>query len=331
MMPKQTQKKQRLIEVAELSLDEWLDLLHNPPTDAIFAGYEFPTTAHKEQYLANIAQRSDEEVISLIRRFLIPSGVLGIDQFHLQWIKKEVRGNPALLRREWVRRLIAWSLSKGKSPPPWEGITWIIDLLPHWPGEALKALDAYFLAHAQQLPDGRLVGLGEAGELIRAKFIGIPGNLQEQVITLKEISPRAFEHIVERLYDSIGYTTQLTPTSRDGGRDVIAGRTEATKAEQLRIQCKRYESNVGVKFIRELLGVVSAEKANKGVLVTTSNFTRSAKHFAKTNPRIELIHGQQLVALLNEHLGSKWPTEIERLILESQQVHMHEVSPNDDL
>lgn len=326
-MDKLNQGVRRIIGVAKLSLEEWLDLLRNPPRDAIFADYEFPTTVHKEQYLASIEQRPENEVILLIRRFLISSGSMGVDQHHLKWIMEAARDDPSLLRREWNRRLIAWNLSKGESPPPWEGITWIIDLLPHWPGEALKALDAYFLAHAQQLPDGRFAGLGEAGELIRAKFIGTPRSLQDRVNTLKEISPRAFEHVVERLYDTIGYVTQLTSPSRDGGRDVIAGRTGPTRAEQLRIQCKRYESPVGVKFVRELLGVVTSEKVNKGVLITTSNFTRPACDFAKENPRIELIHGQGLVALLNEHLGAKWPRQIERLVLDSQQAHMRKPIP----
>jgi restriction system protein len=323
-MDKLNQEVPSIIEVAKLSLEEWLDLVRNPPKDAIFADYEFPTAGHKEQYLASIEQRPDKEVRLLIRRFLISSGSLGIDQQHFKWIAKAARADPGLLDREWNRRLLTWHLSNGKSPPPWEGITWIIDLLPRWPKEALRALDAYFLAHAQQLPDGRLAGLGEAGELIRAKFIGTPTSLQERVNTLKEISPRAFEHVIERLYDAMGYVTQITPPSRDGGRDVIATRTEPTRAEQLRIQCKRYESSVGVTCARELLGVVSSEKVSKGVLITTSRFTKPARDFGTENPRIELIHGQGLVALLNEHLGAKWPLEIEHLVLESQQAHTRE-------
>lgn len=314
------------IEVEELSLDEWLELMREPPLDATFADYQFPTDGHKSDYIAKIGERSEEEVLLLVRRFLIPTCTLGGDRYKLEWIKKAAKDNPEILRREWVKRLLFWDITKGKAPPPWEGITWIIDLLPHWPGEALKGLDAYFLAHAQQLPDGRVCGLSEAAELIRAKFIGLPGNLREQVNTLKETSPRVFEHLVERLYSKIGYETKLTPPSKDGGRDIIAWRTDTSKAEHLQIQCKRYESNVGVSYVRELLGVVSAEKVNKGVLVTTSNFTRPSKLFAQNNPRIELIHGQALVALMNEHLGARWPGAIERLVLESQKVHMREIS-----
>ena len=49
--------------------------------------------------------------------------------------------------------------------------------------------------------------------------------------------------------------------------------------------------------VRELYGVVVSEEANKGILITSSQFTQSAIEFAKEK-RIELIDGEQLDKLI---------------------------------
>ena len=58
-------------------------------------------------------------------------------------------------------------------------------------------------------------------------------------------------------------------------------------------------------------------KPIKGVLVTTSRFSAEARKFAQRNP-LELIDGQTLVLLLNEHLGPRWAQRIDRLVAESE-------------
>jgi restriction system protein len=72
------------------------------------------------------------------------------------------------------------------------------------------------------------------------------------------------------------------------------------------IQCKRTEKKVGVKEVRSLLGVVSNEKATKGVLVCASEFTHTARNLEDENSRLELIGNKDLQILLNEYLGSTW-------------------------
>jgi restriction system protein len=312
-------KQDRYIESADLSLSKWLKLLEKPPRDAIFVDYQFPTQQHKDEYISSIDQRSEAEVVALIRHFLIPSSGLGIDKMILQTFLSSSRENPEMYQRmaerEFIRRLIK-SLGP-KNPPPWEGITWVLDLLPHFPKRALAGLNAYFMAHAQWLPDGRITGLSDAIELIRAKFIGVPEKVQDRVELLNSMGSREFECIVERLYNAIGYDTELTPPRADGGRDVIARQSAPARKEELRVECKRYSKSVGVEFARRLLGVVSSEKATKGVLVTSGGFTKGAREFARHNPRIELVPGTNLVLLLNEHLGPRWVAHWERLVAES--------------
>lgn len=307
----------KLLDTKELTLEEWLDLLRKPGKTN-FIDYEFPSDKHRSEYLSTIQDRPESEVIELLQHFLIPSASLGTDEWTLKWLlSQEPAELEKLLRFQYYRRLLFWSGSGSKTSPPWEGITWILDLLPHFPRQALGALDSYFLAHAQFLPDGRFRGLADAAELIREKFIGAPDNDSDTLKILLDINPRHFECIVERLYDAMDYKTLLTPERADSGRDIIATRSGPAKAERLIVECKRYSKPVSIKETRSILGVVSSEKANKGVIVTTSRFTKGAREFALSNKRIELIKGSELVLLLNEYLGARWPLHIERLVSES--------------
>lgn len=308
------------IECQEISLSEWLQLLHKPPHNAEFVNYQFPTDQHRNEYIQSIHERTEAEVLELLKRFLIPSSSLGTDiailQDYIQAAKSDPERHERMSQREFIKRLIRGVAGKN-APPPWEGITWVLDLLPHFPKLALEGLNAYFMAHAQWLPDGRFMGLGDAAELIRAKFIGIPERAKDKLDILFTLDPRQFECLIERLYDALDYDTMLTPPRSDGGRDIVAQQSATGRKERLLVECKKHVKPVGVDYARRLLGVVSSDKATKGVLVSTAEFTRGAREFARENPRLELVPGTELVILLNEHLGPKWPSHIERLIAES--------------
>lgn len=69
-----------IVEVSEMPLDEWLKLIFDPPANKLLIDYQFPTKEHRQQYLNSIDERTEEEICSLLRKFLIPSGTLGIDE-----------------------------------------------------------------------------------------------------------------------------------------------------------------------------------------------------------------------------------------------------------
>lgn len=281
----------------------------------------FPTELHKRKYLETLSQRSDRDVRNLLLKFLLRSGSLGKDTRSAAYLKGNLTRRLADIT-EYERRLVLWDLGV-KDIFPWEGITWVLDLCPWSPKEAIAALSAYLLAHIQVLPDGRINGLADALEVIRARYIGTPTTNAEKVSLLLDLSPRYFECLVERTYDALGYATTLTPPRKDGGRDILANHSAPSRREHLLIECKRYTNSVSVCSVRALLGVVTSEKANKGVLVTSSRFTRSAIKFGHDNSRLELIDGPTLVSLMNEHLGPTWPLRIDRLALESERQHLN--------
>jgi len=317
----------KYIDARQMPLDEWLALLFDVPDGAVFTSWAFPTDKHREEYIAGIGRRSEDDVCKLLEMFLIPSGTLGCDRRYMADLDVVEKEDPdmyqRMIRRQYYRRLFRYEIGFSKIPP-WEGITWVLDLLPHYPRQALEGLEAYSLAHIQLLPDGRSAGLCDAIEVIRAKYIGMPGTRTEAIRFLLDLRPRHFESLVERLYHRMNYETRLTPEKKDGGRDVVASRLAPGKLERILIECKRYSEPVGVGVARALLGVVSDEKVNKGVLVTTSRFTKATQELARRNPRLELITGDQLILLMNEHLGPTWPLHIESLVTESER----QISPH---
>lgn len=81
-----------------------------------------------------------------------------------------------------------------------------------------------------------------------------------------------------------GFGVQLTPESRDGGYDVLAIRhREHTDDEVVLVECKRYNDRrkVGIEVVRQLVGVVCIESATRGVIATTSRFSRPAVETAR--------------------------------------------------
>jgi restriction system protein len=93
------------------------------------------------------------------------------------------------------------------------------------------------------------------------------------------LSWQAFEQLISEAFRRRGFTVSDNAFSgADGGVDV-----RATKGgETFLIQCKHWRAQqVGVSVVRELYGVMSAEGAAGGYVVTSGRFTRDALDFAK--------------------------------------------------
>lgn len=115
-----------------------------------------------------------------------------------------------------------------------------------------------------------------------------------------KLSGIEFENVCQVLVEKMGFTTQTTKASGDGGIDLIAYNHQPLLSGKYIIQCKRYAGSVGEPIIRDLYGVIMSERANKGILMTTGHFTKSAISFAEGKP-IELIDGVKLKELLTQY------------------------------
>jgi restriction system protein len=65
------------------------------------------------------------------------------------------------------------------------------------------------------------------------------------------------------------------------------------------MQAKRWENTVGRPVVQAFAGSLDGVKARKGVMITTSHFSRGVIEYAdKIDKRIVLINGQQLAELM---------------------------------
>lgn len=299
----------------QIDLAEWLDLVLSDKDDGVT--FMFPNHGVRDSFLAAVSTMEDGDVRKVLRRFLVRTGEYGADELHAEWLKHlfmdESEEFGRAMAYEYNRRLVGLD-----DEPTWQGITWILDLLPDWPESAIAVIDSFLTANISFLPDGKIWALGHAQLVIRARWIGSASTHSEKLTQIYGLGHRSFEHLVDELYIRMGYRCVLTRPSRDGGRDVLADRSEPGSKETARIECKLWRGRVGVRVVRALLGIVSDEKATKGVLICPGGFTRSADALAARNPRLELIGPLELLTLLDRHLGNHWPEILDLHINQSR-------------
>jgi restriction system protein len=113
-----------------------------------------------------------------------------------------------------------------------------------------------------------------------------------------------FEHLIRELFEKEfgggGAEVKVTQASRDRGVDAIVFDPDPLRGGKFVIQAKRYTNTVDVGAVRDLYGTVVNEGANRGILVTTSNYGIDAYEFAKDKP-ITLLNGENLLHLLQKH------------------------------
>ncbi len=110
---------------------------------------------------------------------------------------------------------------------------------------------------------------------------------------------RRFEAVVEALFAQAGFQTRSQSHGADGGVDIWLHSRHAEGPVSV-VQCKHWQGRpVGVKELREFLGVMTAHRLERGTYATSSRFTEEAQGFARAN-RIHTLDGQGLLKLIDQ-------------------------------
>lgn len=126
---------------------------------------------------------------------------------------------------------------------------------------------------------------------------------EDLISTILEIEPSAFERLCQRILRESGFVqVEVTGKSGDGGIDgkgII--RINGLLSFHVFFQSKRYKGSVGSREIRDFRGAMQG-RADKGIFITTGNFTREAVKEASRDgaPPIDLIDGELLCEKLKE-------------------------------
>lgn len=112
---------------------------------------------------------------------------------------------------------------------------------------------------------------------------------------LNDMSWKQFEALVGEAFRRKGYAVNETGGGgADGGIDLALKK----EGETFLVQCKQWKAyKVSVTTVRELYGVMAAEGATGGFVVTSGVFTDEARAFA-VGRNIELMDGKALHALI---------------------------------
>lgn len=138
---------------------------------------------------------------------------------------------------------------------------------------------------------------------------------QDLLDRVRNAPPEFFERLIVSLLLSMGYggsradkAGRTLGRSGDDGVDGVIDQ-DALGLDRVYIQAKRYAAgnNIGSGAIRDFFGSLDRHKASKGLFVTTSTFSASAKETAEfLSKRIVLIDGTQLAALMvQQNIGCR--------------------------
>lgn len=119
--------------------------------------------------------------------------------------------------------------------------------------------------------------------------------------------PYYFERLVMDVLTKMGYgdpnnnSNIVTKKSGDEGIDGIINQ-DRLGLDKIYVQAKRWNENVSRPELQKFVGALSAKKSNKGIFITTSDFTKEAKDYASNlSHTIILINGKELTKLMIEY------------------------------
>lgn len=152
-------------------------------------------------------------------------------------------------------------------------------------------------------------------EALRAAYERINNALAEDILEkTRKVTPAFFEKLLIELLLAMGYggtgegAAHALGMTGDNGVDGVIDQ-DPLGVDQIYIQAKRYAlgNNVGASDIRDFFGALNLKKAQKGIFITTSDFTSSAQQTAQDlGMRIVLINGNELAKLmLRYNIGSR--------------------------
>ena len=142
--------------------------------------------------------------------------------------------------------------------------------------------------------DATLAGVSDSPSLERTSAL-IPTAWTLKLI--QDIEWKKFEELSTAFYQEKGIRAETTSLGADGGIDIKLYQDSSGNPTSL-VQCKAWNSRqVGVKEIREFLGVMTHEKIAKGFYMTSGEYSTDAKGTATAN-KITLINGEMLLAMI---------------------------------
>jgi len=145
-------------------------------------------------------------------------------------------------------------------------------------------------------------------EALEASVQALRSALADELLErLKNCTPQFFERLVVQLLVAMGYGGSLADAGQAVGRSGDEGIDGIIKEDKLGLdvvclQAKRWQGTVGRPVVQAFAGSMEGMRARKGVLITTSTFSKDAEEYVgKIERKIVLIDGERLAELMIDH------------------------------
>lgn len=187
------------------------------------------------------------------------------------------------------------------------------------PGAVMTRLDPFLTSPAPEVRVCALDLLGDVGDVDAIERMCMLPNTADEIRRIKESIGRIllrptnilalrdehFEHFVGHLLRKMGHQdVRVTQFSHDGGIDVISYRSrenaKGPALERWAVQCKRWSTNrVDEQALIDLIEASRVNDAKHALMITTSDYTKSAREYAEENSAfVEIVSGVELLAIL---------------------------------
>jgi restriction system protein len=149
--------------------------------------------------------------------------------------------------------------------------------------ELLKVLEG----HLYDLKDSPSLTKAEIITVVKPTIVtanqGMVEALKKRPEDIFRLSPRRYEELVAELLRDMGFEVEVTPATRDGGKDILAYFKTNCGTFLSLVEAKHYRSDrkIGVELVRTLYGTLCDYQANSAMMVTTSSFSKDAHDFQK--------------------------------------------------
>jgi restriction system protein len=240
------------------------------------------------------------------RQELLPSGQQTVFSNRVAWAKSHLK-NAGLIDNP-VRGRVSIA-DAGKKVLAQKPATVNCRFLKQFPSY-LKFIGQLPKAEGKDVPQEEAILEGKQTplELLDSSFNTLRNATAGELLArLRTCSPGFFEQVVVRLLRAMGYggvagDASVTGKSGDGGIDGII-KEDKLGLDVVCIQAKRWDGSVGRPIIQGFVGSMDYIRARKGVILTTSQFTKDALDFVDRieGKKVVLIDGPTLAGLMIEH------------------------------
>jgi cold shock CspA family protein len=165
------------------------------------------------------------------------------------------------------------------------------------------------LLNQEQEDSGAIEENSEVRILVNSLAKGLISAVAKNPRALDEIEWRDIERLLAEAISGLGIEVELTPGSKDGGRDLVLVIEKGGRNTTVLVEIKHWRSNktVGIGPVSEFLHVISNESSSGGVFLSTSGFSKNiVEHLTEfERKKIGLGSEEKVVSLCRNYIKAQ--------------------------